>query len=174
MLTIYLPGFSDKNANELEEYTQALTAAGYPVHGVAWPHWHDENAEINWDKQAAQALEVIKQSDTDSWGVIGKSVGTFVACKLISLSPRKPRYVVLHGIPAGNLSAEDVEVYRSALAGLDAAIFVIQNSGDPYGGPAKLGELLTGIDYKLISKEADNHRYSYAADVVGLIKPYQD
>jgi hypothetical protein len=159
---LVLHGFSLKNKDEAEAIASAIKLKGEEVYLHKWRHWESESAK--WDP--IEEIKRIKPNIKQPINIVAKSIGTFVACALLlEFTPQK---LLLMGIPINDLSAEELNVYFNL--GKLKTFNVVQNSKDTHGSSTQVENLLSGLNYKLIIKEADNHSYLYIEDILNLLE----
>jgi len=156
-MILILPGFSIKNKEEAEAIASALLAKGQKVYVHNWRHWIED---IEWNPQ--EELRLIKLNVKEPFSVVAKSIGTYIASGM--LLHNVPDKLILMGIPVNDLTEEELDVYFNL--GKIQNFSVIQNSKDPHGNAEQVRELLVGLNFKLITKEASDHSYKYIPDIL--------
>lgn len=156
-MILVLPGFSIKNKEEAEAIASALSAKGEKVYVHNWRHWIEN---IEWNPQ--EELRLIRLNITEPFSIVAKSIGTYIAAGM--LLQNVPGKLILMGIPINDLTKEELDVYFNL--GKIQNFSVIQNTQDPHGSAEQVRELLSGLNYKLITKESTDHSYKYPTDVL--------
>lgn len=167
MLYIYTPGFSIKNLEEANVICDALRAKNLQVYQHKWRHWDNPNEEWDPDFEVTRILE--RTGDEAELYFIGKSLGTLVAVKTIKEVKDKTKGLIMLGIPVNDMEVSDKVIYQQVLKDSAFPIALIQNNDDPHGFVSQAKELMGEVKYKLITKEAADHRYVYPEDVLELL-----
>src|SRR3989304_2366270 len=107
MKIIYLPGNSIKNKEEGEIVTSALVYSGFDIYYHKWNHWLSMDQYIGWGAEG-KVVEDNIGGDVGGLVLIGKSIGTFVALKLIQHYSAKVKKVIFLGIPAADFNQEEL------------------------------------------------------------------
>lgn len=166
MNILYLPGNSVVNKDEAYNIKTELELKGHNVTVQEWRHWSDENIQWNLDEEIKR-IKSLNLNEIDV--VIGKSIGSFVVCKLVSDYIIDPKRVILLGLPLDS-ALVNINDYSTCLDKMGTNFVVIQNNNDPYG-PLNLVEDLikdkSGV--KLILKEASTHIYNYPEDILNAL-----
>lgn len=174
MQTIFLPGFSGQyNGPEMHEITRFLESNGHQVYAVEWPHWSNPDHEFKADEEVAKVWEYISKQSEQDFVIIGKSIGTFVATKLLDIHPDFwPKKVLLMGLPSesDNFSEADKRLYPEALKRVEQQLVVLQNENDPFGSAEQVKKLLEMVNCQFeIVEGNDTHAYVYPEKVEELI-----
>lgn len=172
MLTIFLPGFSGQyNGPEMMEIVEYLKSKGHNVQDIHWPHWQDEKAEFLADTEVEKVWHVISGSADKDIVIVAKSIGTWVAARLMHLHPEfNPQKVILLGVPVSSLPEEDMRMYPEYFSRVSKNLHIIQNEHDPFGSSDQVRELFSSTPAQLVTKaENATHAYNYKEDVEKLI-----
>lgn len=156
---LVLPGFSLKNKEEAEAIALAIESKNQKVYLHKWRHW--DNPEAEFDPWLEVDL-IKKQIEGGDLNIVAKSIGTYIAVNLLKEVPVNK--LTLMGIPVSDLTAEELTSY-SALSNLEH-FTVIHNDKDPHGNIQQVEDLLSGLEYDLILKEAAHHEYRYVEDIL--------
>ena len=167
MKYLYLPGYSPKNEREQLENSRALAAAEVDVVKHKYRHWINDSYVFDIDQELASALALIPEHE--EFGIIAKSIGTFLAMKVIATRAKKIRSLLLMGVPVNDLDEDELAEYRLMLPKV-SHITVLQNENDTHGSAAQVEELLKDIKHQLVVKSAEDHDYIYPQDIVAIIK----
>jgi len=168
-LHIYFPGNSSLNKNELEEFSKMFKENDLSFYAHEWNHWEEEDKDFDLELELKRVSGALMQFDgVKSYSLYAKSIGTYFASELISSMIVQPTNIFLMGIPTG-IGKEKTKVYESALKRSGSEIKIIQNSKDPYGPISEVKNILGEVNYELIERDADDHRYSCADEVKELI-----
>ena len=165
MQVIYLPGFSSKNRAEMQSVSEFLTKKGIVVHQHEWPHWEDSTVEWSAEREVAIVEKLIKSLPEDDLAIVGKSLGTFVAIKLLALTNRSLEKLILNGIPYNDLSFTELKEYLAVLPNYQDQLTLIHNENDSHGEWKTVKGWLNDIKYELVLKPGDTHIYDYPEDV---------
>lgn len=171
LLTLYFPGMSPHNMNELKEFSDIYEQNDMNYYAHEYTHWKDESIEYDVNIE----LDLVKtkldeMGNFDEYGFMGKSIGTYTIVEIINQMQIKPKFVILMGLPTG-IGEDKLAVYSKALSGLsDTKIILIQNDRDPYGKMDDVRKVLEGVDYEEVIMEGDNHLYSYAEEAFEMVK----
>ncbi|MBE0574024.1 hypothetical protein IH575_03915 [Candidatus Dojkabacteria bacterium] len=159
-MILILPGFSIKNKEEAESIASALREKGEQVHLHMWRHW--DSPDTKFDPEVE--IDLIKQHirNPSELNIVGKSIGTYIAS--LMLKDTTVNRLVLLGIPAKDLNPEELAAYTN-LSNLEHFV-VIHNDKDPHGDIQAVEDLLSGLEYELILKEAGHHSYNYVEDII--------
>jgi predicted alpha/beta-hydrolase family hydrolase len=174
MLHIFLPGFSLKNAAEMENIADKMQEKGLNVYAHRWQHWDSDpqNTDIeDFDpqKEVTRIMQVTKLQPGSEVGLIGKSIGTYVAMHLINDHTVKPKYLIMMGVPISALSESDKALYKEVMVAIQCPTTIFQNTEDPYGTPGQVDELLGGMNYILEEIPSDDHRYNIPEKILASI-----
>lgn len=159
---LILPGFSTKNKEEAVAYGDRLKEFDNEIYIHEWKHWRDNS---KWDPSLEVEILSQKLAATSEINVIAKSIGTYIACKLIP--NLKIKTMILMGIPINDLTEQELQLYKN-LQSLET-FYVIANNNDPHGNVVQVTSLLEGFDYRLIVKESIDHTYPYIEDILALL-----
>lgn len=173
MQIIFLPGFSLYNRDEMNAVSDYLNSKGLKVQRVEWNHWADDTIAWDTDAEVEKVKEVISKIGEDSFILMGKSIGTFVAVNVLkSINKSQLKEIVLMGLPLNDLSDEERALYKEVLfSAQDVGITVLQNESDSHGSAADVTKLLDGVNLQLIIKEGvTDHKYNYPEDIYNLVK----
>lgn len=169
MKIIVLPGFSLGNKEAVEEVAIGLKDKFEDVVAWTWPHWDTGNdADFNADMEVKKIAETINEPVY----IVAKSVGTFVAMKILQSKANLVSKLILNGIPMKGLSEDDKKVYQSQLADFDAQkLLVFQNQDDHWGKYPEVQAFMHQINsqIKVISKPRDDHSYLYVEDYLNFL-----
>ncbi len=160
MLTIILPGYSQKNEKWLEE-TAARIKTGGLTRPIYWDHWTEFGKKFNPEEKAQVIADLIEK---DLANMIAKSIGTFVASLVIQKVPKKINRAVFCGIPLNDINDSKMAEIKNALEIFPAdKVMVFQNAEDPHGSFEHVKTFVLAInpDIKVISKPREDHEYPY-------------
>lgn len=167
MNILYLPGNSVLNKEEAYNIKAELSKLGHNVVVHEWRHWVDQSMHWGLNEEISR-IKNLKLEDIDI--VIGKSIGSFVASKLVSDILVFPKKVVLLGLPL-NSELISIDVYEACLARMEDNVTLIQNDQDPFGPMDKVTQLSkNNPKAKLVVKIANNHIYNYPLDIIQAIE----
>ncbi len=155
MQTLILPGYSSINKSWVDEVTNNLKLDGI-IRPFYWMHWSDESSRFD-PKEKAELI--VKHLKDDNVRIIAKSIGTLVACNLISLIPDQVTKIILCGVPVRDISKEDFDKIKEVCSLYKNKITIIQNINDPHGTFEDVKEF-----GKVIPKESSDHNYPYYED----------
>lgn len=174
---LVLPGFSLKNKGEAEAIASALVAKDQKVYFHKWRHWAQDTSDIffagrsqiadksiNWDPQ--EEIKIIREYISEPLNIVAKSIGTYIASAL--LLEYKPEKLLLMGIPVNDLTPEELNVYYNL--GKLENFNVIQNLHDNHGSATQVDALLTGLNYKMYTKQSSDHSYNYIEDILSILE----
>lgn len=170
MLVIFLPGYSLKNKEEMQNICTTLRENGYETLQHEWSHWL--NQEDRWDTQLEiQRVNVeLKNFNAEEIILVAKSLGTFAAIHLIESIQDKLKQIILMGIPIEDLEPEERERYIEILSKITIPITIIQNSDDHHGSFTTIKDYLNlrNINFKEI--KAEGHGYNYPEEILRNLK----
>lgn len=161
MKTLILPGFSLKN----KEWADGIASKITDSQVIYWKHWETGN---NSDFVPEQEIEKIEAIIADQKvNIIAKSIGTYVAVKLLNISSRSIFKLILCGIPLNDLTQSDKDEYN--VLGTDISsdnLLCIMNSSDPHGTAENAKEFLRDInpDIEILVNDRDDHEYPNIED----------
>lgn len=166
MITVFLPGFSVKNKVEQKYVSSALEIAGYKIYKHEWRHWTDEEVAWDADAEAKIIFQYIEDSGENEISIIGKSIGSYVAMKILKDFPaqKTAKLIILMGIPVNDLSKEEINEY-TVLNTTQVPLYVIQNNNDPHGNVNQARQILQDSNYKELIMQGDTHEYRYVTEV---------
>ncbi len=163
-----MPGGSIKNKDWAITTSKNLNL-GHEVRPVLWEHW--DNPDMPFDPKD-KARELVEVAMDDSVNIVAKSIGTLVACYIISTIPSRVEKLILCGIPLNDLTEEDREAERAALKNFPAdKIICFQNEDDPHASFLEVKDFLGKINSKIrvISKDRADHEYPYYSEFQGFL-----
>lgn len=178
MLVVILPGFSSKNEEESQNIADFLEEKGLDVLFHTWPHWDDDSIEFDPTDQAEELFKEIEDSEEEQVIIVAKSIGTYVAMKLLKMID--PDYIdvsslVLMGIPLNDIKPAQRMEYKNALGEFEGEINLVHNENDPHGSLSEVRALLEDFDvFETVKLGHDDHRYDYPETVFSLIEDYLD
>jgi hypothetical protein len=73
------------------------------------------------------------------------------------------------GIPYNYLDNDERSRYKSILENYPGPITIIQNKNDSHGSADQIKNMLESLDYTLIIKESDDHKYDYPEEVFEIV-----
>lgn len=163
---LYFPGNSIKNKGELEIVRDHLRAQNLDVYAQEWAHWTDESLEFDLLREFATAEAQL--TDLDSVILIGKSIGTLMACYIATKFAGKVEKLILCGLP-DQILQENIQTYTDAIAKANQA-FVVQNEKDPFGAADKVKGMLNDskIEWR-VQANVDTHVYEYPELIASLL-----
>jgi predicted alpha/beta hydrolase family esterase len=169
MKIIILPGLSIGNKESVEIIATGLKEKFDDVLAWNWPHWvTGVDTDFNADAEATKLINLI----TEPVYIVAKSVGTFVAMKVLQSKSNLVPKLVLNGIPMKGLSDDDKKMYQSQLTNLDPKkLLVIQNQNDHWGKYDEVKDFMNAINPKInvVSKPRDDHSYLYVEDYIRFL-----
>lgn len=169
MQVLFLPGFSKSNIEDSQEIKNFLEESGFRVVIHPWIHWiKKKKKEFSVDQEI---IDIEKELKTfgDDFGIIAKSIGTWVCIHLIKKLKLKPKFVILMGIPLPD-HEDRSKVYSEFLLNSDFCVTVIQNKFDPVCSSEKLKNDLDFSNTKLIEMDDASHKYVYPEKIEEIIK----
>src|SRR3972149_8801942 len=166
MKTIILPGFSVHNKDWGEDVKSSLDL-GQDVIVHNWGHWTKGGGlalkyELNKIQEEVGAAK---------FNILAKSVGTYVAAKLVAVSRAQIGKRVLCGIPSTSDVRENI--YKQVFADFTAAnIICFQNENDPLASFEEVKKFMRGINPRIevVKKERSDHQYPYPQDFQDFLK----
>ena len=166
MKNIYLPGYSAANKEEEITNSNFLSSNGLQMINYEWKHW--DGSEDIWgiDFYIDDLIKLIGEED---YGIIGKSIGTFVAVNLLANVTKPPKYVILMGIPAADFPQEKLDLYK-VLENKDYPIHIIHNRNDVHGNWNEVQSLLKNVKYTSKIFESNTHDYTYPEAIYEFLK----
>lgn len=165
MKTIILPGASIKNKVWAQEIAEQMGLVDYKI--IEWDHWKDNSDRpLDIDLETSKVLSVISQENVQ---ILAKSIGTYIAVKVLDRLPNQINKVILCGIPLGYLNSSDMSEKSDyqVLSGFPQdRILVYQNKNDTAGSFIKTEEFIKNINPKIsvLSKPRSDHSYPYPED----------
>jgi predicted alpha/beta-hydrolase family hydrolase len=159
MQTLILPGFSDKN----REWASAVQSSfGIKQSAfISWQHWATGKASPDWAQQETSAI--ISKMAGQSYAIVAKSIGTYVAMLVLAAKLEKISHLILCGIPVNDFLPGNASAYRILQQFSATKCLVIQNEHDPHGSTTQVKDLLTPINplIQVISMPRSDHEYPY-------------
>lgn len=160
MTTIILPGYSLHNKDWADESAKLLSDSNV----FYWKHWKlNSPISISVSSPPSKFIELIKEEKIN---ILAKSVGTYVASKIISTYPRKINKVILCGIPITNLLKNDIVYKRAFNSAKSENLIIFQNDKDPLGQGEAVKQIIKNMDFNfevLINSRSD-HNYPFYND----------
>lgn len=175
LFSLYLPGYSVSNQADLEAISKKFHRQEVPHYARYWDHWYEGGLAFDLEREAEQLTKVMKTLKFPDYAIFGKSIGSWTAVNLIGkwAEKKKPKLLVLMGIPFSELKTGELELYKTVIADTDFRTVIIQNSADPYGNDSKVHEefkqQISEAKIDVIIPEADNHNYNYPELFIDLI-----
>jgi len=165
---IILPGYSLKN----KQWAQKTAAALPPIFKVSiryWPHWTQAAPATNWlDREVDKLQKLYRNLPVD---LIAKSIGSYIAVKLLQRNPGNFHRLLICGLPINDLSAEDKNHF-SVLGSLPAEkVLVIQNETDNHGSFTQVKAFVQAINphIDILSRPRNDHEYPYPEDFIRFL-----
>ena len=140
MKIIAIPGMSPGNKESIEEMANGLRVNFDDVLTWHWPHWETGvDSDFNPDLEANKIINIISEPVY----IVAKSIGTFVAMKILQSKSSLVHKLILNGIPMKGLSNDDKKLYQSQLTTFDPhKLLVLQNQNDHWGSFEEVKEFL--------------------------------
>jgi pimeloyl-ACP methyl ester carboxylesterase len=165
MKIIILPGFSPHNKDWGEEIKQKLDL-GHKIILHQWQHWLTGNSDdFVIENELRAVLEEINKGEVD---LIAKSVGTYMAMRVLKTIPSQILKIILCGIPLPPKDMEETEKSEFQALNLIGSdkVLCFQNVADPLANFRKVNELIENInpEIKVVVKERNDHEYPYFDD----------
>lgn len=152
MLTIILPGYSERNKQWGEEIAKDLNAK---LH--YWKHWTQGSMSVKYEVE-----KILEEVGHDNVNILAKSVGTMIAMSILSEIPDKVKKIILCGIPS--VSKERLKFFENALADFPTEnITVFQNEKDPLGNFEEVKKFMSKVnpEIKVVKMPRSDHHYPY-------------
>lgn len=168
MITLILPGYSEHNKIWAEEVAESLSNDGLPTRVHYWRHWSN-GGSLSLKYEVNKIIEEIKKEKVN---IVAKSVGVYVALKLIPKISSQVHKVVLCGI-ASVANAERTDLLTEALKLVPVEnVLCIQNENDKYVKFTDARHFYHSVEPKLevISKPRSDHDYPFIADFRNYLK----
>lgn len=161
MRTEILPGYSPKNRDWAEAVRKSL---GTNTHVVYWPHWSDHGCSENWIDNEVKKFN--QSHEGQELNIVAKSIGTFVAMKILGQGKVRVNKLILCGIPVKDLEVTSSEAYKALLDFPPDKLMIIQNTDDTHGSISDLREFLPFLssNVNVVVKPRDDHEYPYTDD----------
>lgn len=167
MFYLYFPGNSTLNKNELNEFSDMFKENQFKFFCQEWIHWSDDKKSFDLDKELDITRQVIKESESKEFIVIGKSIGTMFGSKVAEVLGDRLKAVFLLGIPS-EIYRDNEGTYSKLLENKEAQKYIFQNVNDPYGDIEATREFARkGL--QLFERNFDDHKYSVAKEVEEII-----
>lgn len=161
MKTIILPGYSPHNKDWAERIANQMSL-NQKVLVYNWKHW---SGEVSFSPEN-EIKQILNEVGDDKINIIAKSIGVYVALKLIPRIFSQVNKVILCGI--ASVVDEGREELLQALLKIVPIenILCIQNENDKYVPFIEAQKFYHSIDPKLkvISKARSDHEYPYSGD----------
>ncbi len=171
MNILILPGFSLKNRAWADETKFTLEKKGLVgVETYEWKHWQTgANDDFSSFKEAQMIINLIKDSQIS---IVAKSIGTLVACRILSSIPSQINKAVFCGIPLNDLTEEEKSAYEILDRIPQNRLTFIQNSDDSHGSHEEVGQFLGNIipGKQILEKESSTHEYAYYQEIYSYLK----
>jgi pimeloyl-ACP methyl ester carboxylesterase len=166
MTTLILPGFSPHN----QEWAESIKSSLNLGHEIIVHHWR------HWTKGGGLALKyelakIQAEIAGEKINIIAKSVGTYVAAKIVATNPAQIGKIILCGIPSTSDVRENI--YKQVFADFPAKkIICFQNEKDPFASFEEVKKFMWGINPQMavIKKERSDHQYPYPQDFQDFLK----
>ena len=192
MKTIILPGYSEHNLEWADGVAKELSINGLQTTVHHWLHWPTaQRASGLWRKDTQEELNITSGSmakarmslktelerirqeiDSEKINIIAKSVGVYVALKLVPRINDQINKIVLCGIAsvASNDRADLVKILTTTVS-VDN-ILCIQNENDVFVTFAQAEMFYHSVipKLKVISKPRSDHNYPYPDDFIKFLK----
>lgn len=168
MQVLFLPGFSHYNIEEAQEIKNHFEQKGHQMKIHPWIHWVNKKEKgfsvENEIKSIKKEIEVLN----GDFGIISKSVGTWVAINLIRELDLKPEFLILMGIPLPSYQDRS-DFYNYIITIAAYPIYIIQNKFDPVCSSENLKTKLSLNNVNLIEVNSKTHSYVYPEMLLKLI-----
>ncbi len=161
MKTIILPGYSPHNKDWAQDLKSELNL-GHDVVVHNWEHW-GKGGSISVKKEIAR---ILKEAGGEETNIIAKSMGTFIAAKLIPQLKGRIKKVILCGIPS--TSQFRGEIYKEVFADFSSKnLIVFQNERDPFATYEEVKKFMTKVNPRVlvVKKERNDHHYPYPEEI---------
>ena len=168
MLTIILPGFSQRNENWAKELKNSLEDDRVLIH--SWLHWITQND--NDFSIANETSRILEKINDQKINIIAKSIGTYLAMFLLEKIPEKINKIILLGIPFNDLDKEEIEKYKVIKNFDSKRILIIQNRQDPHGSFNDIFEYFFNLNNQLeiLKQNSLTHEYPYYQIINNFLK----
>ena len=153
MLTIILPGYSERNKEWGEKTAKDLNAK---LH--YWKHW-DNSLSQSLRNELPKILEEIGNNDVN---ILAKSDGTMVTMHVLAEIPEQINKIILCGIPS--VSNERLNLFKDSLTDFPTGdIIVFQNEKDPLGSFEEVKNFMSKVNpkIKVVKMPRSDHHYPY-------------
>lgn len=160
MKTIILPGFSPHNKVWAEDIKKDVNLSHKAlVHN--WRHWQKGGGlSLKYEIEA-----ILQRVGNEKINIIAKSVGTYVAAKILPKMKNQVEKIILCGIPS--TSEKRKEIYKEGFADFPAKnIICFQNEEDPFATYDEVKKFMRRINpkVKVVKKSRSDHDYPYSED----------
>lgn len=160
MKTIILPGYSLHNKDWALEIKKNLSSRqSVLVH--QWQHW-EKGGDLHPKYEIGKILKEIKK---DKVNLIGKSVGTMIAMKVLAEIGDRVGKIILCGIPS--VSEERKRLFTTSLSAFPVKnIICFQNTLDPFATFEEVRKFMKEVNpkIKVVEKPGNDHHYPYFED----------
>lgn len=179
--TIVLPGYSEHNREWAEEVAKELRSNGITTTTHNWLHWKSTQEELNVKSGAmaksglslkSEIERLLTEIGNDKVNIIAKSVGVYVALKIIPLLNGQLNKIILCGI--ASVASEDRSDLLRTLTSIVSfeKILCIQNENDKYVPYSEAEKFYHSVEPKLevVSMPRADHDYPYTNEFIKFLK----
>lgn len=160
MKIIILPGFSPHNKNWAEEIKQRFA----PVESVVlhyWQHWQTGKG-VDFEPEV-ELKRILAEINNEKVGLIAKSIGAWMAMKVLEQLPHQIEKMILAGLSVGISETKSDSIFQNLTLLKPTQVLIFQNLADPYASFATVESLIKEINpaIKVIPKDRADHEYPY-------------
>lgn len=170
MKTIILPGYSVHNRKWAEEIAVNLRKnIGNEVVIHEWRHWKDPSLSLSISKEIKKIIEEI---GIEKVNIIAKSVGVYMAFKLIPIISEKVDKIIFCGI--ASVGGGDRNILLQAILKKIPVknILCLQNEQDKFVPFPEAEKFYHSVEpsLKVISKSRTDHEYPYFSEFKNFLE----
>ncbi|OGM18558.1 hypothetical protein A2685_02300 [Candidatus Woesebacteria bacterium RIFCSPHIGHO2_01_FULL_37_10] len=170
MKTIILPGYSVHNRKWAEEIAVNLRKnIGNEVVIHEWRHWKDPSLSLSISKEIKKIIEEI---GIEKVNIIAKSVGVYMAFKLIPIISEKVDKIIFCGI--ASVGGGDRNILLQAILKKISVrnILCLQNEQDKFVPFTEAEKFYHSVEpsLKVISKPRTDHEYPYFSEFKNFLE----
>ncbi len=166
---LVLPGFSAHNQVWLEKISVGLESLGEVI-AIPWQHWQADQTPADWQETELKRIEA--RIGNKPIVIVAKSIGTFLAARLLGNFGDQVEKLVLCGLPLNDIDSEQHPVYRHLEKLSPNKVLVLQNNHDPHGSDGQVRKLFQKLNLKhqVTTCEGDTHEYIYPHHIVSFLE----
>lgn len=167
-----LAGQSIKNKEWIEKVEGEFRKEFQDTTVLYYDHWDSNSNNIDIEKESSKLVKMINEYKGE-YLIFAKSIGTIVFYNIVEKLKRKPKGVLMVGVPY-DLASEMGFDMGKLKDNVEFDINIYQKKFDPFGNLEKIKSVEGGkvkvYEYVCTDEDDDNHHYSNSSYLLKLIK----